>query len=108
MTELSPNYKGAAVLGFCLNVFGFKVPKEDRYRNGRTLQKAVLRWTRKNFARIHSYDPKIAAACLVAGFSYEPENLRLVHTRALGMRRVESVDYFYVDPPLGGDSQDLE
>ena len=91
-----------------INVFGFTVPKSDHYRSSKALQTAALKWTKKNYARVHAYDPKIAAACLVDGFTYEPENLRLVHTRQEGMRRRTSHTYFYVDPSPGGDSPDLE
>ena len=94
-----PNYKGATTLAFCLNVFGFTVQKKEAYRSSTPLQIAALRWTKAHFAAIHQYDPKIAAACLVDGFSYEPENLRLVRAHESGMRRVLTRTYFPVDAP---------
>jgi hypothetical protein len=94
-----PNYKGATTLGFCLNVFGFTVSKKESYASSTPLQIAALRWTKAHFARIYEYDPKIAAACLVDGFAYESDNLRIVRTHESGMRRIPTRTYFEVDPP---------
>ncbi len=59
-----PNFKGARILGFCLNVLGLEQRKEDYFKDSRALHKAILTWTRKNFARLHCYDrasPKLAS-----------------------------------------------
>lgn len=94
-----PNFKGAKILGFCLNVMGLTVSEGDYDRDSRALQKALLAWTKKNFTWLNDYNPRIAEACLVDGMTYDAENLRLVRTSpAAGLRREPSYDYFDLDP----------
>ncbi|MGH9256760.1 MAG: hypothetical protein ACRD3C_19545 [Vicinamibacterales bacterium] len=95
-----PNFKGAKTLGFCLNVMGLTVRKEEYYRDSRTLQRAVLSWTKRHFASLHAFNPRLAQACLVDGLTYEPEHRRLVRTDPIeGLRREPHHTYFEVDPP---------
>lgn len=97
-----PNFKGAKILGFCLNVIGLIVKDGDYDHDSKALQKAILSWTRKNYAWLHSYNPRIAEACLVDGMTYDAENLRLVKTYpAEGLRREPHYVYFRVNqaPP---------
>lgn len=94
-----PNFKGAKILGFCLNVMGLTVSEGDYDRDSRALQKALLAWTKKNFTWLHEYNPRVAEACLVDGMTYDAENLRLVRTSpAEGLRREPSYIYFDLDP----------
>lgn len=93
-----PNFKGARILGFCLNVMGFSVKKDDHYNDTKAIHKAVLSWTKKNFIRIYSYNPSIAEACLVDGITYDEEHIRLVKTyNAEGLRRETEYVYFELD-----------
>ncbi len=94
-----PNFKGAKILGFCLNVMGL-TSRDGNYDNdSRALQKAVLSWTKKNYVWLHSYNSSIAEACLVDGMTYDAENLRLVQTYpAEGLRREPLYVYFSLDP----------
>ncbi|MBW2644210.1 MAG: hypothetical protein JRC89_12810, partial [Deltaproteobacteria bacterium] len=96
-----PNFKGAKILGFCLNVMGLKVREEKNYdRDSRALQKVVLSWTKKNYAWLHSYNSRVAEACLVDGITYDSKSLRLVKTYpAEGLRRKAEYIYFPVDSP---------
>ena len=95
-----PNFKGASILGFCFNVMGLSVRKEDYFKDSKALHKAILSWTKKNFAWVHSYNPRVAGACLVEGITYEAERLRLVKTYpAEGLRREPAYEYFDVNPP---------
>jgi hypothetical protein len=73
-----PNFQGARILGFCLNVMGLQRAKGDIYNDSRALHTAILFWTRKNFDRLHDYDPRVAAACLVDGMTYDPVKHRIV------------------------------
>ena len=94
-----PNFKGARILGLCLNVMGLHVGKGDFGRESRALQRAVLSWTRRHFAEIHQANPKVAEACLVDGWTYEADKLRLLRvTPADGLRRKPHYVYFRVDP----------
>ena len=96
-----PNFKGAKILGFCLNVMGLTAKDKNDYdHDSKALQKVILSWTKKNYAWLHSYNPRVAEACLVDGITYDAEHLRLVKTHpAEGLRREPSYVYFDVDPP---------
>lgn len=94
-----PNFKGARILGFCLNVMGLTIREGDYDKDSRALQKAILAWTKKNYAWLHSYNPRVAEACLVDDMTYDVENLRLVKTYpADGLRREPNYVFFDVDP----------
>ncbi|WP_454757212.1 hypothetical protein [Cupriavidus campinensis] len=94
-----PNFKGAKILGFCLNVMGLTVTQGNYDKDSRALRKALLAWTKKNFAWLHGYNSRVAEACLVDGMTYDVENLRLVRTSpAEGLRRESSYIYFDLDP----------
>jgi hypothetical protein len=94
-----PNFKGAKTLGFCLNVMGLERVMGDYYNDSRALHKAILTWTKQNFARLHNYDPRVAESCLVDGMTYDAANHRIVKTYpvGLGQRAAECV-YLNVDP----------
>lgn len=94
-----PNFKGARVLRFCLNVMGLALKDEDYDRDSKALQKVILSWTKKNYAWLHSYNARVAEACLVDGMTYDADRLRLVNTYpADGLRREPHCVYFDVDP----------
>jgi len=94
-----PNFKGAKVLGFCLNVMGLAIGQHDYDKDSRALQKAVLAWTRENYVWLHEYNPRIADACLVDGMSYDAANRRLVKTYpAEGLRREPHYVYLDLNP----------
>ena len=94
-----PNIKGAKILGFCLNVMGLTVNENESYNDSKSLHKVILSWTKKNYAWLHSYNPQVAAACLVDGMTYDAEKQRLVKTYpAGGLRREAQYVYFDVDP----------
>lgn len=97
--ERFPNFKGARILGFCLNVMGLGYQKMDHNNDSRALHKAILSWTKKNYAWLHTYNPRIAAACLVDGITYDAENLRLVKTYPVeGLRREQHYIYCDIEP----------
>lgn len=98
--ERFPNFKGAKILGFCLNVMGLTIRDKDYDRDSRALQKSLLSWTKKNYAWLYAYNPRVAEACLVDGMTYDAERLRLVKSYpAEGLRREPHYVYFNVDPP---------
>ena len=80
--------KRARTLGFCLNVMGLLRSKEDYFNDSRALHKAILIWTKKNFARLYDYDQRVAEACLVDGTPSSPRT-----TELLGV------------PPLAGETR---
>jgi hypothetical protein len=94
-----PNFKGAKILGFCLNVMGLNVLQGDYDKDSRALQIALLAWTRKYFVWLHGYNPRVAEACLVDVMTFDVENRRLVRTSpAEGLRREPSYAYLELDP----------
>ena len=69
--------------------------------DSKALQKAILSWTKKNYARLHSYNPRVAEACLVDGITYDVERFRLIKTSpAEGLRREPNYVYLEVDKTL--------
>lgn len=102
-----PGFKGAKILGFCLNVMGLTVAKVHHDRDSKALQRAVLSWTRKNFLWLHGYNPRIAEACMVDGLTLDLENRRLVSTYpAEGLRREPRYTYFELAPDSTGPDRD--
>ncbi len=91
-----PNFKGAKIIGFCLNVMGFSVGKGEWGRDSRPLQKVVLSWTKNNYVGLRDFNPAIAEACLVETITYDSERCRLVRTSAIEGTRAEPW-YEYLD-----------
>jgi hypothetical protein len=73
-------FKGAKVLGFCLNVMGLEVGKADYFRDSRPLQKAILSWTKSKYAWLQSQNQRNAEAALVDGITYDPTGHRITKT----------------------------
>ncbi|HGH3633956.1 TPA: hypothetical protein ACJK7C_000598 [Acinetobacter baumannii] len=96
-----PNFQGAAVLGFCLYLFGFKLNKNSKdYRDIVALHTVVLNWTKKNFAALYEFNPRVAEQCLIENMTYDHEKRRI--TRAFtGNPLKREITYFHfdVDPP---------
>lgn len=93
--EKFPNYRGARLLGFCLNVLGFQIRDKVKDRNNWALQKAVLSWTKNNFKALRSKNIDVAENCLVEGFSYDSNKNRLVKIYpAQGLRTKAKKIYF--------------
>ena len=94
-----PNFLGAKVLGFCLNVMGLELRVPDLSPEMRTLHTSILRWTKKNFAALYRANPRVADACLVDGITYDQANHRLVRTYpAEGLRLIPHHVYLTIDP----------
>lgn len=94
-----PNFKGAKILGFCLNVMGLKVHEGNYDKESRPLHKAVLAWTRKHYVWLHTNTPRVAETCLVDGITYDTEEFQLVKTYAAdGLRREPSYVRLDLEP----------
>lgn len=91
-----PNFKGAKILGFCLNVMGLKTSESQYDKESRALHKAVLNWTQKNYIWLHDYNPQVGNSCLVEGITYDQDNHRLVRTYPAEHLRRE-VQYVYLE-----------
>jgi hypothetical protein len=93
-----PNFKGAKILSFCLNVMGLKL-RDHRYdKDSRGLHRALLAWTKKHYIWLHGYNHEVAEACLVDGMTYDAENHRIVKKYpAEGLRRQAQCVYLELD-----------
>lgn len=89
------NFKGARILGYCLNVMGLEV-KEERLHSQSALHRVVLAWTKKHFAWLHKQNPEVADACLVDGYTYDKQNNRIVRTYPAGGLQRKPVEYFFL------------
>lgn len=82
MDRLFPNFKGARILGYCLNVLGLELT--NRHKGHRKefypLQAAALDWTKANYKRLLADHPKVAEACLQGSVTYDSDKHRLVKT----------------------------
>ena len=95
-----PNFKNTAILGFCLNVFGFKVSEGTYGRDSRPLQRAVLAWTKRYYVSLEAMSPQVFEDCLPEGLSYDKANYRLVATSEINAFRSEPNHfYFELDKP---------
>lgn len=94
-----PNFQGARILGYCLNVMGFQVRKEEYYKDSRAFHKTILSFTRKNYAWLHDYNSRVAEACLVEDVNYDAVNHRLVRVYPAGLSRTPQRIYLDLDPP---------
>lgn len=103
-----PNFKGAKILGFCLNVMGLKLKKEKYFIDQIALQKVLLHWIENNFAWIYLYNPRIINASLVEDFSYNNEKLQIIHTVYVsGLKSEERITTFNVLPPSEKQKEQL-
>ncbi len=94
-----PNFKGARYLAFCLNVMGLELNQQPAHRDSFPLQRAVLRWTKRNYALLRQRNPEVADKCLVAGMSFDEEQMRIVKCYPVeGLRRQAHNVYLPVDP----------
>lgn len=97
-----PNFKGAKILGFCLNVMGLKLMDRGYDKDSRALHKAILAWTKKHYDWLHGFNQEVAEACLVDGLAYDARNRRIVKTYpARGLQRKAQQVHLEVDaaPP---------
>lgn len=94
-----PNFKGARYLAFCLNVMGLELNRQPLYRDSFPLQRAILRWTKRNYALLRQRNAEVADKCLVAGTSFDEEQMRIVKCYPVeGLRRQAHNLYLPVDP----------
>ena len=95
-----PNFKNTKILGFCLNVMGLEIHTGSYGRDSRPLQRAVLAWTKRNYASLEAQSPQVFEDCLPDGLSYDKENCRLVRTSEINaFRSAPEHFYFELDKP---------
>lgn len=102
MTEF-PNYKGARILGLCLNVLGMETSKGKQNRQYEThaLAKAIHSWARKHYLLMRQEYPDVAESVLLGSVSFDEQGGRLVKSYLKGLKGDIPKSYLYLDPPLG-------
>ena len=101
--ERFPNFNGANILGFCLNVMGLTIGDKRYDHDSRALHESILSWTKKHYAWLHSSYPQVAEACLVDGLTYDAENRRIVKTYPEKGLSAKQQVYLIVEPPSPGE-----
>lgn len=93
------NYKGARILGYCLNVMGISqsVKKERIDRDYWPLRKVVTKWTTKNYLRLRDDLPDVADEVLIGSITFDEANHRLVKTYIKGLSKEAPKDYLVLD-----------
>jgi len=96
-----PNYKGSAILGLCLNVFGMSVgsSKQNFGRDSYALTKAIHSWTKRHYLWLRQQNPDVADSVLIGSVSFEEERCRLVKTYIKGLNREAPKSYLDLDQP---------
>lgn len=85
--EKFPNFEGARILGFCLNIVAFDYNYDTRMdRSWLALGKAVTAWTRRNYLRLRAENLRVAEACMIGRVTFDAESNRIVKTYAQGLR----------------------
>ena len=75
------NFKGARILGLCLNVLGFSGKRTRDYRREQSvLAGPVVAWTKRNYLRLVEDHPNVANACLHGSIEFDAANHQLVKT----------------------------
>lgn len=91
-------YRGARILGFCLNVMGLTLTSKERHKGIYALQNVTLRWSVRNFSDLHANDRSLAEACLVDGLSYDNEQRIIIKTFMSWKGREPDREYLSVNP----------
>ncbi|BCJ06552.1 hypothetical protein PRtIB026_A36870 [Pseudomonas sp. RtIB026] len=94
-----PDLDSVRLLGYCLNVLGFVVSKEDSGYGStwRTLHVEFLQWVKANLAGMLKRYPRMASECFVEGMSFDAQHNRLVIRYPTDWGDIPP-EYFELDP----------
>lgn len=84
------NFKGAKVLGYCLNVLGVNLERSNaNRRNSDTyaLAKVTQDWASKNYLRMREENEEVANAVLLGRLTFDEERCQLVITYLKGLNK---------------------
>lgn len=97
--ERFPNFKGARMLGFVLNVLGLELRTGKTERSTKALHKCVLSWVRKNYSLLYQKNSEVALACLVETITYDEKSNEIIKTYpAKGLRKTATIVRLAIDP----------
>lgn len=101
----SPNLDSVRLMGYCLNVMGFKPSEKDDGHGAawRDLHVNFIGWVKRNIASQLKAHPGMARECFVEGMSYDEEHSRLVIHYAGEDGSEGSYEYLEVDPAIANN-----
>jgi hypothetical protein len=92
--ERRPDFKSAAILGLCLNVMGLDAREQTKLNAAYfDLHKDVLDWTIKNYLKLRSAHPPVAAACIIGSLEFDEQSNRMVHRWFRGLSLTDTNQY---------------
>jgi hypothetical protein len=93
--ERAPNFVGARILGFCLNVLGLstKFPQSSIERSGDALRICAVRWVKANYMRLVENNPAVAEACIQGTITFDTAAKRLVKTYSNRTQKTPTTDF---------------
>jgi hypothetical protein len=93
-----PNFKGARILAFTLNVLGLKLHEGKNERGTKALHKCVLSWVRKNYSLLYEKNSQVALACLVETITYDEKTNEIIKTYPEnGLRKTPTIVSLGID-----------
>lgn len=89
-----PNYKGAKILGYCLNVLGLgNIFNKKTMHDSYALTKATESWATKNYLKLRKQNSDVADSVLIGSISYDEKRKRLVKTYIKGLSKTAPQEY---------------
>jgi|SRR5664280_683395 hypothetical protein len=85
--ERFPNFRNAAILGYCLNISGLQVGSHKKDDGEYAFRKVVIAWTKRNYLWLVKKNPKVAKAILVGKLSFDARKKQLVKTYEKGLNQ---------------------
>lgn len=84
--ESYPNYRGARILRFLLNIMGLKVGEKKKNNIVYySFHKIILKWVENNYLRLVEVEPMVASSCLPSGFQLNTKEKQIEKTYLTGM-----------------------
>lgn len=100
--EEFPNFEGARILAFALNVVGFRFDYASTGdRAWLPFGKAVIGWTRRNYLQLREANVRVADACLIGRVTFDSELRKIVKTYVQGLRAEPPRVMLDLEPPKG-------
>lgn len=98
--EEFPNFDGARILAFALNVISFSFDHvSEGDRSWLPFERAVIGWTRRNYLQLRDTNVRVADDCLIGRVRFDPEALKIVKTDLRGFSTEPPHDVLHLDPP---------
>lgn len=93
-----PNYKNVRIFGYCLNVMGLNVTRNELGRDYRPLHKVTLSIARRHFANLWRQRQWIAEVALIGSITYDAERNQLAKTYIRGLNNEAPKEHLQLEP----------